>query len=319
MPATRRLWRRRSATTSSTVLPSSRITISSKIIAGSKAARAQCAAFKPTPVLTASAGRTMRCATSCGRRPSASSTSQRRGDGRSMSRGSPPYAICSLSPDQHGAGGRALCTYSLTSARDLTEPIGAACQTPQNRGRSMMQELFIGVDVAKDWLDVHHSRAGARRIDNTPGAARSFAKACIKDGAWVIFEASGGYDRVLREALERANVPFSRVNPRQARDFARAMAVIGKTDRVDARMLSERGARLRPAATEPRGAGRRAPPPHAPPPPPSKRRRRAAASSWRCASRRRPASSRRRTPKRAPTSAACSSSSTAAFPRSRSA
>jgi hypothetical protein len=32
-------------------------------------------------------------------------------------------------------------------------------------------------------------------------------------------------------------VPFSRVNPRQARDFARAMGVIGKTDRVDARML----------------------------------------------------------------------------------
>ena len=115
----------------------------------------------------------------------------------------------------------------------------------------MMQELFIGVDVAKDWLGIHHPGAGARRIDSTPGAARSFAKACLKEGAWVIFEASGGYDRVLREALETAHVPFSRVNPRQARDFARAMGVIGKTDRVDARMLSELGARLRPAATEP--------------------------------------------------------------------
>ncbi|MCP1615494.1 transposase [Azospirillum lipoferum] len=122
----------------------------------------------------------------------------------------------------------------------------------------MMQELFIGVDVAKGWLDIHQPGAGARRIDNTPGAARSFAKACIKDGAWVIFEASGGYDRVLREALETANVPFSRVNPRQARDFARAMGVIGKTDRVDAWMLSELGARLRPAATEPLAAARRA-------------------------------------------------------------
>jgi len=86
-----------------------------------------------------------------------------------------------------------------------------------------MQELFIGVDIAKDWLDIHHPVAGARRIDNTPGAARSFAKVCIKEGAWVIFEASGGYDRVLREALETANVLFSCVNPRQARDFARAM------------------------------------------------------------------------------------------------
>ena len=46
----------------------------------------------------------------------------------------------------------------------------------------------------------------------------------MKDGAWVIFEASGGYDRGLRDALEAADAGFTRVNPRQARDFARAMA-----------------------------------------------------------------------------------------------
>lgn len=122
----------------------------------------------------------------------------------------------------------------------------------------MMQEIFVGVDVAKDWLDIHHPRRGAHRIDNTPAAARAFAKACTKEGVWVVFEASGGYDRVLREALEAASLRFSRVNPRQARDFAQAMGVIGKTDRVDARMLCEFGARLRPAPTEPMAAARRA-------------------------------------------------------------
>ena len=66
----------------------------------------------------------------------------------------------------------------------------------------MMQDVFVGVDVAKDWLDVHHVLSGARRIANTVAAARSFAAACAKQGAWVIFEASGGYDRVLRDALE---------------------------------------------------------------------------------------------------------------------
>ena len=103
----------------------------------------------------------------------------------------------------------------------------------------MMQEPFIGVDVAKDWLDVHHSLRGAQRIANTLAATRSFAVSCAKQGPWVIFEASGGYDRVLRDALEAGEVRFSRVNPRQARDFARATGVIGKTDRVDARMLAE--------------------------------------------------------------------------------
>jgi transposase len=120
----------------------------------------------------------------------------------------------------------------------------------------MLQEVFVGVDVAKDWLDVHHPGYGARRIGNTPSALRAFVAVCAKEGAWVIFEASGGYDHLLRAALEAATVRFSRVNPRQARDFARAMGVIGKTDRVDARMLSELGARLRPPPTEPLAAAR---------------------------------------------------------------
>jgi transposase len=121
-----------------------------------------------------------------------------------------------------------------------------------------MQEVFLGVDVAKNWLDVHHPGRSARRIENTPAAVRAFAVTSARAGVWVVFEASGGYDRLLREALEAAGVRFSRVNPRQARDFAKAMGVIGKTDRVDARMLAELGARLRPPATEPLDAARRA-------------------------------------------------------------
>ena len=83
-----------------------------------------------------------------------------------------------------------------------------------------------------------------RRIDNPAAAARRFAKASAKAGVWVILEASGGYDRLLRDALEATQARFSRVNPRQARDFARALGVIGKTDRIDATMLARMGATL---------------------------------------------------------------------------
>jgi transposase len=121
-----------------------------------------------------------------------------------------------------------------------------------------MQDIFTGVDVAKDWLDIHDPVGGPRRIENTPRSVRAFAQRSARQGAWIIFEASGGYDRLLREALEAFDVRFSRVNPRQARDFARAMGVIGKTDRVDARLLSEFGVRLRPARTLPLAAARRA-------------------------------------------------------------
>lgn len=122
----------------------------------------------------------------------------------------------------------------------------------------MTQQVFVGVDVAKDWLDIHHPGRGADRIDNTLAAARCFAARCAKEGAWIVFEASGGYDHQLRDTLEAAGVPFSRINPRQARDFARAMGVIGKTDRVDARMLAELGTRLTPARTAPLPPARRA-------------------------------------------------------------
>jgi transposase len=122
----------------------------------------------------------------------------------------------------------------------------------------MTDQTFVGVDVAKDWLDIHHAGHGATRINNSHAAVRSFAARYAKEGAWVVFEASRGYDHQLRDALESAQVRFSRINPRQARDFARAMGVIGKTDRVDARMLAELGARLTPAPTQPLPPERRA-------------------------------------------------------------
>ncbi|MBU1335496.1 MAG: IS110 family transposase [Alphaproteobacteria bacterium] len=120
----------------------------------------------------------------------------------------------------------------------------------------MMDQIYIGVDVAKAWLDIYHPARGAERIENTPASIRSFARLVVREGAWVIFEASGGYDRALRDGLEVNKASFSRVNPRQARDFARAMGVIGKTDRVDARMLATFGQKLQPTQTPPIAATR---------------------------------------------------------------
>jgi transposase len=67
----------------------------------------------------------------------------------------------------------------------------------------------------------------------------------------VVFEASGGYERPLAEALAARNVPYARVNPRQAREFARATGRLAKTDKVDAKMLAQMGAALRLSPTPP--------------------------------------------------------------------
>ncbi len=51
----------------------------------------------------------------------------------------------------------------------------------------MMQQTFIGVDVAKDWLDIHHPKRKPQRIENTPKAAKAFARVSAKEGAWIIW------------------------------------------------------------------------------------------------------------------------------------
>ena len=125
-----------------------------------------------------------------------------------------------------------------------------------------MTDIFIGVDVSMDWLDIHHSchdhRGGERRIANGGRELTAFARRAARQGAWVIFEATGGYDRTLGEALERAGARFSRVNPARARDFAPALGVTAKTDRVAARILGLVGERLRAASTEQDPEARRA-------------------------------------------------------------
>jgi transposase len=73
-----------------------------------------------------------------------------------------------------------------------------------------------------------------------------------------VLEACGGYGRPLRAALGAAGAAHVRVNPAQARQFARAMGVAAKTDRGDARVLAEMGARLELAPAEPVSPARRA-------------------------------------------------------------
>lgn len=104
-----------------------------------------------------------------------------------------------------------------------------------------MTESYVGVDIAKDWIDTFDG-GEVRRIKIAPQALKRFAGACANK--CVVFEASGGYERPLMIALEEAGVAFARVNPRHAREFARATGQLAKTDRVDAALLARMGAAL---------------------------------------------------------------------------
>lgn len=109
---------------------------------------------------------------------------------------------------------------------------------------------YIGVDIAKNWIDIFHlASARHERIATTARELARFARS-VK-GALVVLEASGGYERPVTDALARAGATWSRVNPRQAREFARATGRLAKTDRVDAEVLARMGRALELAPTAP--------------------------------------------------------------------
>lgn len=98
---------------------------------------------------------------------------------------------------------------------------------------------FAGIDISKLHLDVfdgHHGKP--ERFDNIPETAAKLARRFARQKSFVLFEASGRYDKALSAALQAKGVTFARANPARARDFARASGRLAKTDTIDARMLA---------------------------------------------------------------------------------
>lgn len=115
----------------------------------------------------------------------------------------------------------------------------------------------VGIDVSKAFLDIFDPLAGhAERIPNTPAAIAARAEAWRDRAVFVVFEATGRYDRALRLHLAEAGISHARVNPGRARDFARAAGFLAKTDTIDARMLAVMGQALQPDAEPPRSPER---------------------------------------------------------------
>lgn len=100
----------------------------------------------------------------------------------------------------------------------------------------------IGIDVSKASLDVAVHRQAERQFTNDRRGHRQLVRWLR---AWparqIVLEASGGYERAALEALQAAGLPVVRINPRQARDFARATGQLAKTDRLDAKVLAQMG------------------------------------------------------------------------------
>lgn len=96
-----------------------------------------------------------------------------------------------------------------------------------------------GVDVSKQHLDACWGTSELRLGNDEAGWKELTARFVSGGVDLVVIEATGGYERGLVCTLQQAGLAVARVNPRQARDFAKSLGHLAKTDRVDARCLRD--------------------------------------------------------------------------------
>lgn len=106
---------------------------------------------------------------------------------------------------------------------------------------SLPNSVCVGIDVSKATLDVaigtvHPAFTVSNDLDGFDAIIAELRKYKV---ALIVMEATGGLEAALAGSLQSEGSDVAVVNPRQARDFARAMGYLAKTDRIDARMLCQ--------------------------------------------------------------------------------
>ncbi len=110
--------------------------------------------------------------------------------------------------------------------------------------------LYVGIDVAQAHLDIALSSGEApwRVVHDAAGVAALVTRLRALQPTLVVLEATGGLEVPLAASLTAAGLAVAVVNPRQVRDFAKAIGRLAKTDRLDAQVLARFAAAVQPPA-----------------------------------------------------------------------
>jgi transposase len=109
-------------------------------------------------------------------------------------------------------------------------------------------DISVGIDVSKARLDVHRLPDGlSSQVPNSPEGHRELLARLPRPGTCrVVLEATGDVQRLVVAALIDAGHYVSVVNPRQVRDYARALGLLAKTDSIDAKVIARFGRDVKP-------------------------------------------------------------------------
>jgi transposase len=110
------------------------------------------------------------------------------------------------------------------------------------------KEIFIGIDVSKDNLEVFVKPLGQRPAfaQTEDGLLLMVDFVQSFSPRLVVLEATGGLERAAVGALGAKGLPVVVINPRQIRDFAKAKGILAKTDKLDAEVIAEFAEAIRP-------------------------------------------------------------------------
>ena len=111
------------------------------------------------------------------------------------------------------------------------------------------QGMVVGIDVSKDWLDVALGSDSLRIANEVAGISELIDRLRNIGAQLVVMEATGGYETQAASAIAGAGLRLAVVNPRQVRDFAKAMGCLVKNDRIDAHVIAAFGEAVDPQIT----------------------------------------------------------------------
>lgn len=116
----------------------------------------------------------------------------------------------------------------------------------------MENQIYMGIDISKCHFDLYVLPEGKEyQFENNPKGIRQ----CLHElrevrPKLIVMEATGGYEVALATELHLAGLAVAVVNPRQIRDFARAVGQIAKTDKIDARVIARFASTVEPPAKD---------------------------------------------------------------------
>lgn len=113
-----------------------------------------------------------------------------------------------------------------------------------------LQGHVVGIDVSKARLDICGVNAEWTVGNDPEGIAKLISRLQSPKPSLIIVEATGGLERLLLIELSAAGLPFALVNPRRVREYGKAIGLLAKTDKIDARLLKAFGENVKLEPTQ---------------------------------------------------------------------